>query len=771
MHNSEERPGQRPTIVVLLALLLGTAIAVLSAATAQAGQFKMVACAGNSGAPPYTTATNTVTAQHPSGIFDFNNWCGGAGGDPPGDAAFMRISEHEPSGNAGQGAYGRIIFETPWYVHFKSAGGYTREPNAFNAGWLARFWVTDFSNQNTVLMNQGAGLPNSGRDWAASGIFGPHLWPFGSYMDFHHFYFELICNLPGGCDRANYNATDANAFAFILSDDSDSELYLTSTSSPLLQGAWVRGQQWMSWYVHDSGSGLRNERVWLDGAQRQLIDYQAMGQCDATGSQTNGEFARSYRPCPPGPYDHSWVLDTASLEDGSHSLSVCSQDYGQYQGLNGTGGQTCDSRTIRVDNHAPGAPAGLQISSANPARYLDRFGAQYSLPPDSGSPIAKVHYEVVNAAGDVVKPEQVLAGTNPTQLADIEGPAMPGDYRLRVWLEDAVGLSGAATTVAIPHDTTPPAAPQDISVTPPAASRASDGFDVRWRNVPDAGSPIDTAHYRILNGAAEVVVPATAIEGSGLQAIEGLDTPRQRGGFTLQLWLSDEEGNVGVPVSAPLSYECVRAEAGGGTTLSAATSPDGKPSVIVPQGTGISLGGKLADSAGSGVANAPLCVFSRVITDPTAEFLGIAITGADGGYRFAIPAGASRELNAVYRSGHREITASAQAATRVKPSFKVRRKVIRNKGVAHFEGWIPGPHNDRVVGVLQVKRGNGWLAFRRYRTRGDGHLSVGYRFNLTRRPTLYEMRLQVREQSGYPYLQGTSEPLRLVVLPARGGRR
>ncbi len=44
---------------------------------------------------------------------------------------------------------------------------------------------------------------------------------------------------------------------------------------------------------------------------------------------------------------------------------------------------------------------------------------------------------------------------------------------------------------------------------------------------------------------------------------------------------------------------------------------------------------------------------------------------------------------------------------------------------------IPGPHNDQVVVVLQVRSGRGWRAFRRYRTREGGRFSVGYRFTRT----------------------------------------
>lgn len=759
------RPANRP-VAIARCLMLGCVVtAVVCAATAQAAQYKMVACATTSGAPPYTTQTNTASAQHPSGIFDFGNYCGGAGGDPPGDAAFMRISEHEASGNAGEGAYGRIVFETPWYVHFKSGGGYTREPNAFNEGWRARFWGLDFSNNGNVFLNQGAGLSNSGTNWATTPSFGSHLWPFGGYLDFHHFYFELLCVRPAGCDRANYNATDANGFVFVLSDDSPSEVSFADTGSALMQGQWVRGTQPVSWSAGDKGSGMRDERVRVEGAQRDLIDYQAAGQCNATSSQTNGEFARVYQPCPTGgPWGRSYDLDTASLADGSHSLSVCTQDYGQYMGLNGTGGESCVSRTIRVDNTAPGAPAGLHVLSANPARYLDRFGAQFSLPPDPGSPIARVHYEVINAAGNVVMPEQVVSGTNPTEIAEVKGPAKAGEYSLKVWLEDSVGLSGPATTTPIPHDTTPPAAPQGLQVTAPETARSAEGFDLRWQDIADSGSPIDAAHYQVLDGEGKVVVQTQTVKGEGVAAIEDLEVPTQPGPYTLRLWLEDEEGNVGAPATAPLSYQCVRSDAGEANSLSAGVGTDQSSEAIVDQGEGSVLTGRLAER-GDGVAGAPVCVFARVMTEDRREFLGIAMSRPMGGYSFALPAGPSREVTALYRSGHRELGAKALLQTVVHPDFGVRRKVVRNEGTARFTGYIPGPDNDNVVVVLQVKRGKGWLAFRRYRTRAGGKVTVDYRFTRTDAPTRYEMRAQVRSQAGYPYLQGNSDPLELIVRP------
>ena len=57
----------------------------------------------------------------------------------------MRIAENQASGTAGNGAYGFVYWDTPPYVHYKTAGGWTRQSNAFNDGWRARFWGIDLA--------------------------------------------------------------------------------------------------------------------------------------------------------------------------------------------------------------------------------------------------------------------------------------------------------------------------------------------------------------------------------------------------------------------------------------------------------------------------------------------------------------------------------------------------------------------------------------------------------------------------------------------------
>jgi hypothetical protein len=770
MSSGPRHSFNRPAVLAVCLFYACVALAVLFASTANAGIYKMVLCAGNNGSNSFATATNTASSQNPGGIFSFENYCGPAP-FPAGNNAHLRIVENQAGGSAGNSAYGSVSWSTAPWVDILAGGGYTREPNAFNDGWRGRFWLEGFDGSTNNVLMQGAGVANNscgGVCWATTPVFAPHLWPFGGYGKYRRFVFELTCVRPAGCDRTNFNAVDANTMILTLNDVDPSHINLTDTSSPLLSGQWVRGSKDVNWNVSDQGSGMRFESLRVDGGQRHSIDWR--GNCNIDSNGASGEFARDFRPCPTGgPWGRTYALDTAAFGDGSHALEVCSQDYGQSAGLSGTAGESCDRREIRVDNTPPGKPAELAVSSANPARYLDHFGALLSLPPNQGSPITKVHYAIIDSEGKVVVPEKVFSATNPTAIPDIQGPPKAAELSLRVWLEDQVGFVGQPATAPIPRDTTPPAAPQELSVTPPATARVAQGFDVRWHNSVDAGSPIDIAHYQVLNPAGDVVVQAQTVGGSNIEAIQDLETPRPRGIYTLKLWLEDAEGNVGAATTAPLAYECVRSDIDGGTVLSGGLGEQGMVEETVSQGEGSVLHGRLMGAAGA-VAEAPVCVFSRVVTKGARDFLGLAVTASDGDYRFAIPAGASRELTAAYRSGSREISNRTTIQTIVHPTFKVYKKVVRNKSSARFLGSIPGPDNNNVVVVLQVKRGKGWLAFHRYRTREGGQFTVPYRFNKTKVATKYLMRVQVRNQSGYPYLQGNSDNLTLIVLPKKARR-
>lgn len=732
-----------------------------AAEEAHAANYQMVLCAANNGSNGVSIATNTASASHPGGIFDVGNYCGAAP-FPAGNSAFIRIVENQLNGNAGDTAYASVSWTVPPWVSIKAAGGFTREPDWFNDGWRGRFWAEDFGGGGHNILIQGSGIGQGNCDvcWGTTSTFGSHLWPYGGYGDYRRFIFEMTCMRAAGCDRTGYNAVDANTFVLTLADAFDSQV-AWSGSSPFMQGQWTRGTQTATFAWNELGSGIRMEWIDIDGNRRWAIDHQATGECNRDFWGGIGEFARDFKPCPEAlGIGRAYTFDTASLPDGAHNMVACTQDYSQWY----SNVSSCTNRTIQTDNTAPGAPPNLKVETANPERYLPNATAQFSLPPNSGSPVTRVHYVIVDAAGLAVEPEHVVTGVNPTEIKSITGPAAPGNYRLKLWLEDQVGLVGPASFAALPRDVVAPAAPQDVTVTPPDTSKETDGFDVRWRNIPDAGSPITAIHYEVVNAKGQPVVSHQTLFGANISSIGDLEAPKESGSFTLRLWLSDEEGNVGAPASVPLSYRCVRSDVNAGQQLTA--DFDGAGSRVVKQGEGAMFTGLLR-AGPTPVSNVPICVFSNVVTDSDREFLGLAVTGKDGSYRFAVPSGPSRNVVAVYRLDHRELVAQARVETVVHPTFAAKHKVIRNKKRAYFFGDIPGPHNDRVVVVLQARVGKGWLAFRRYRTRGGGHFALTYRFHATTRPTTYVMRAQVRQTTGYPYLQGNSDRLKIRVLPTR----
>jgi hypothetical protein len=753
------RPARNPVTVAVCLMLVATAMAVLTAATAHAAFYDVIFCAGGNG------SGNPTLGARPGG-FDFGTDCGEPPSYPSEGTHYLRLNENT-TGTAGQYDEASMSWYAPPGTSIVAGGGYTREPNAFNEGWRARFWGEDWGGGVHNIMLQGSGgIEGTGEfPWITkntTSIFASHLWPFGGWDDYKRFVFGLECVRPPGCDRSNFNAVDANTISLVVNDNQDPHVGFEDGQT--VRGEWVRGYQVLAWRESDQGSGLRFSRLGTDGSTfgDGTIDYQANGGCRIGYRDGGREFAKGFAACTAGPYLRYYGLHTESLSDGQHSLSICLQDYAQY--INNA--NTCDTRTIHTDNTAPGKPAGLEVTSANPQRYLDHVGAKWTLPPNSGSPIAKVHFDIVDALGKVVVPEKVVSGTNLTALPEIRGPPTPGAYTLRVWLEDSVGLVGAPASAPIPHDTTPPAAPQGLSVAAPRSARQAGDFDARWHDLNDSGSPITAARYEITDSHGAVVVAPQTLGGQNVEGARKIETPEGTGKYDLSVWLVDEEGNVGAPASVPLSYECVRSKASGGTALGTGFGTNGSEAeTIVSQGTGATLNGALRGADGGGISNASICVFARVVTGPAREFLGIATTGEGGRFQFTAQPGPSREFEALYRPGQSQLSATATLYTRVIPTFRVAKGTVHNGQFARFSGAIPGPNNDHVVIVLQVRQGKGWRVFRRYRTRDDGHYSLSYRFRHITDPARFKMRAQVRETVGYAYLQGNSRELTVKVFP------
>jgi len=403
---------------------------LLGAARAGAAQYQVMLCSGNA-------ASGGLAG-------DSSNWskltavdhCGQPNNqDPPGESAYVRLYE-TTSGSVAENAYSQVYWASPAWTSFRQAGGLTREPSSFNAGWRARFAGIRYDGSAFASLNQGCGLGNSGADANCQDAFGTHYWPWAYQERFGVFAFQLICVRPAGCDAAGLNEADANGFRFVMSDDQDAQVSFTGGGA-MLAGQWVRGAQPVAWQVSDAGSGMRAERLTVGGIDLDGVDWS--GVCNLQG-QNGQTWGRALSPCPPGgPWGRNYTLDTARLGDGPHPLTVCAQDFAQWQGLNGTGGQSCQTATIRTDNTAPVAPSNLAVRQTSG----QHFSASWSNPDQgAGSPIASAHYEISEIGGSYDSGEQVAAGAGISSL-DLSVPH-DGDYRLRVWLGDAAGNADPA---------------------------------------------------------------------------------------------------------------------------------------------------------------------------------------------------------------------------------------------------------------------------------------------------------------------------------------
>lgn len=146
-------------------------------------------------------------------------------------------------------------------------------------------------------------------------------------------------------------------------------------------------------------------------------------------------------------------LPTGAVGDGVHSVKVGVVD--------AAGNETVVQRpqAIKIDNNAPGAPVGL-VSPA-PVSVVDRFAVHWSLPADSGSPIAEAKYQVCQAGSCGA----VLTAPSLMGVEDVQLP-QPGDGVVRVWLRDSAGHEDPATAAQLALRYVPEPAAQPVPSTP-----------------------------------------------------------------------------------------------------------------------------------------------------------------------------------------------------------------------------------------------------------------------------------------------------------------
>ena len=195
--------------------------------------------------------------------------------------------------------------------------------------------------------------------------------------------------------------------------------------------------------------------------------------------------------------------------------------------------------------------------------------------------------------------------------------------------------------------------------------------------------------------------------------------------------------------------------------------------VTVGYGKSARLRGRLLSSGGQPIQGARLEVASRILAG-NRGFRTITgakvVTGANGGFSYRVPKGASRQVRIAYRAYSRDATFAAQRLFSLRTRAGVRLSVspsrVRSGGRIRFRGNLRGGPKPRagVLVVLQAREGGRWRSFRTVRTlRKGGRFSTRYRFRRTGRPATFRFRALVRKQIGYAYSTGASPSRRVRV--------
>jgi hypothetical protein len=186
-------------------------------------------------------------------------------------------------------------------------------------------------------------------------------------------------------------------------------------------------------------------------------------------------------------------------------------------------------------------------------------------------------------------------------------------------------------------------------------------------------------------------------------------------------------------------------------------------------GRRVRVTGRLVDERGTPITGARLTVTATTrVARATPSTEGVATTDGSGRFVYLAAAGSSRDLTFGYRafSEDRDLTSESKVLVLVRAtgSFKLSRGKLRNGQRLGFSGRVNGgllPRGGVVVDVqAQVCRRVGgrkrceWRIVSSPRTSKTGRFKTSYRFTRTFTKTTYVFRVQVRQDSGWPFLGG-----------------
>lgn len=237
--------------------------------------------------------------------------------------------------------------------------------------------------------------------------------------------YRLVCAGAAGCAQTTTGdvRVRGRSFEFTLDDYVDPEV--TSVGGSLLAEGWVRGTRNLTIAADDEGGGL----VGLSASMG--------GESLVTAPSNCSQIADRYvdlRPCPLA-RSGTWPVDTRSLEDGSNTIHVQADDVG--------GAADDEGVLVKIDNTPPSIPAEVFLDGSQQWRSNNGFSVRWEDYSEQHAPITRTHYEACRLPDGecAVGAEDGEGG----RVVQIDAPA-PGTYGVRIWLEDAAGNVGLASS-------------------------------------------------------------------------------------------------------------------------------------------------------------------------------------------------------------------------------------------------------------------------------------------------------------------------------------
>jgi hypothetical protein len=226
-------------------------------------------------------------------------------------------------------------------------------------------------------------------------------------------------------------------------------------------------------------------------------------------------------------------------------------------------------------------------------------------------------------------------------------------------------------------------------------------------------------------------------------------------------------------VTVDVDNSCTESPVVGGSEISADFAKTASEEETVGFGSSAEVTGELHDGAGDPISGATICVKSQTLGTGAASAPVAAVsTDAEGRFSYAVPAGPDRELMLGYRHDSFQVAREVRYFAHATASLKVNPPKLRDGGRIHLWGRLPRPAASGRVVILQanVVGSRRWITFRRATTVAHGDFDAGYRFHQTTRPTTYRFRAIVPRQDHYPYVEGHSRPVSVLVRPRRRHR-